>query len=435
MRLSFPTHRLAATAAIAGGAIGLLAAPGSAGATVPGTDGTIVTAKCEEAVNCTVGHLWTVDPVTGSERALTNDPANFDDDPSVSPDGTRVAYRRCNDSNGTACTIAVIGINGGTSTDLSAGTHDDYPAFSPDGTKIAFMRDDGAGNSHLVLMDANGTNQQPLTSGNVLDEAPAWSPDGSSIAFDRWVSGPGTRIYKVVLGGGSPAPLTSGPGDYGPTFSPDGSHIAFQNSSKIQLMDSTGANQHTLTDVGPSYLAILPVFSPDGTQIAFARYSTLAPNPTPLMVMNADGSSPHPISSTSEVFYRPDWQSTHPAPAAAPPAAQVAAPTLTLGAPKKESVHRGRVYVFATSNRAVAGAAGGRVSAPQLAKSYRLGRSSKALAANTRTKVVLRIPNKALRATRAALARHEKVNATLVVQVKDKSGNTTTKRVKLRLTK
>jgi hypothetical protein len=174
------------------------------------------------------------------------------------------------------------------------------------------------------------------------------------------------------------------------------------------------------------------VYSPDGTQIAYERYSNTPPNPTPLMVMNADGSNPHPISPLTEEFYAPDWQSTHPAPPSAPAPVRVA---LTLTAPKKESVRKGRLYVFATSNVAASGAANGRVSLPSLAKSYRLRPVSRALAANARTKIWLKIPAKTLRATRSALARHHGVKATLVVRVNNGAGNTASRQLRVRLTK
>lgn len=432
MRTSFLPRNLIAAAVIAGG---LLAAAGPASATVPGTNGTIVTTKCEEPVNCTVGHLWTVDPITGNEHPLTTDPAHFDEDPSVSPDGSRVVYRRCNDKFATACTIAVVGINGGTPTDLTSGANVDYPAFSPDGSKIAFSRKDGAGIWHLYLMDATGGTPQPLTSGTVEDRSPAWSPDGSSIAFYRWVSGPGSRIYKLNLSGGSPVPLTAGPVDDAPSFSPDGSHIVYgEGDSKVHIMDSNGTNQRTLVDAGVGYMSVAPVFSPDGTQVAFGRYALADPNPTPLMVANVDGSNLHPITSVSEVFYRPDWQSTHPVPASGA-APDTTAPGLTLAAPKKESIRKGRVYLFATSSEPAAGFVSGKVGVPKLAKGYGLRRASRTLSANSRTKITVKIPRRTLRAVRAALARHERVKANLVVRVEDSAGNGRTKQLKVRLTK
>jgi dipeptidyl aminopeptidase/acylaminoacyl peptidase len=434
MRLSLPTNSLAVAAVFAGGAVSLLAgAAGPAAATVPGTNGTIVTSKCDDgAATCKVIHIWKVDPATGSELPLTSDPALFDDDPAVSPDGQRVAFQRCTDSSQTHCVIAVVGIDGGTPVDLTAGANDNFPAFSPDGSKIAFSRADGAGNERLIVMDANGANPQPLTSGSVEDRAPAWSPDGSTIAFQRFTAVQKDRIYEVPASGGTPVILETGDLGYTPSYSPDGSHIAFSNGGRIEMMDSNGANPHPVSPIDVNSLDFGPVFSPDGTQIAYTRYAIADPNPTPVMVMNVDGSNAHPITSVAEAFYRPDWQSTHPAPA---PTAQAAAPTLKLSAPKKESVRKGRVYLFVTSSETAAGTAGGKVVVPKLAKSYGLRSASNTFSANTRAKVSLKIPRKTLRAVRHALARHQSVTATLALRVRDSAGNSTSKKLKVRLTK
>jgi dipeptidyl aminopeptidase/acylaminoacyl peptidase len=436
MRLSFPTNRLVGAAVFTTAAVSLLTGgAGPAAATVPGTNGTIVTSKCDDgAATCKVDHVWKVDPPTGSEVPLTSDPAWFDSDPAISPDGQQVAFQRCTDSSQTQCVIALVGIGGGTPVNLTAGANDNFPAFSPDGSKIAFSRADGTGNERLIVMDANGANQQPLTSGSVEDRAPAWSPDGSTIAFQRFTAVQTDRIYAVPASGGTPVILETGDIGYAPSFSPDGSHIAFSNGARIEMMDSNGANPHAVTPIDANNLDYGPVFSPDGTQIAYTRYAAADPNPTPLMVMNVDGSNAHPITPVAEAFYRPDWQSTHPAPAPGGPA-QAAGPRLKLSAPKKESVRKGRIYLFATSSEAAAGTAGGKVVVPKLAKSYRLRSASNRLSANTRTKVSLKIPRKTLRAVRHALAHRQSVTATLAVRVKDSAGNSTSKKLKVRLTK
>ena len=73
---------------------------------------------------------------------------------------------------------------------------DEQPALSPDGTKIAFAsrRDDVNGlGSEIYVMDADGQNVKRLTSSNDDDTAPTWSPDGRKIGFlskrdnnERW---------------------------------------------------------------------------------------------------------------------------------------------------------------------------------------------------------------------------------------------------------
>jgi dipeptidyl aminopeptidase/acylaminoacyl peptidase len=266
-----------------------------------------------------------------------------------------------------------------------------------------------------------------------------FSPDGSSIVFQRWVTGQPGSIYRMPASGGTSTPLTSGALAYAPDFSPDGSHIVYDSYvgglDTIMVMDADGANAHALTSPASGTGDDEAQFSPDGTQIAYTHYSDADPNNAPIMLMNADGSNALMISAPGDYAYAGGWQPTHPAaPAPSPAPAAVTAPTLTLAAPKKESVRQGRVYLFATSSKTATGAARGKVSVPKLAKSYRLRRVSKTLSASTRTKLSLKIPAKTLRAAHTAFAHHQRVKATVVVRVKDVAGNVTSKRLSIRLT-
>jgi hypothetical protein len=87
------------------------------------------------------------------------------------------------------------------------------PAFSPDGRRIAFERD-----FRIYVMNADGSGQQPLSSGDPLDYEPTFSPDGTKIAFERriasqqdlWVmnadgSGQASLVADDVLDEGEPS--------------------------------------------------------------------------------------------------------------------------------------------------------------------------------------------------------------------------------------
>jgi hypothetical protein len=89
--------------------------------------------------------------------------------------------------------------------------------------------------------------------------------------------------------------------------------------------------------------------------------------------------------------------------------------------------------VNATSNEAASGVVTGRVTIGRSAKSYRLRQANVSLVAGSSTKMVVRIPKRALLATRAALRAGRSPNARLTLLARDTAGNTTkaVKRIRL----
>lgn len=107
------------------------------------------------------------------------------------------------------------------------------PALSPDGSKIAYVRDLPVGQGQILqkifIMNADGTDKHQLRPEQTFsDYNPDWSPDGSKIAFVRSGAG-GSQICTVNVDGSDLTQLTRDP-DYttaDPDWSPDGSKILF----------------------------------------------------------------------------------------------------------------------------------------------------------------------------------------------------------------
>ena len=164
------------------------------------------------------------------------------------------------------------------------------PSISPDGSRIAYAayyEEPGTGSLNWEILTANpdGSDKTRLTENDRLDIHPVWSPDGNRIAFavspqSNWQFG----ISVMAADGSESQPLVV-PTDLEnssvlapPAWSPDGSHIAivalnsegdeFTHQIYVVAVDGTGvrmlANDHTSA----------PTWSPDGRSIAFGMTAT-----------------------------------------------------------------------------------------------------------------------------------------------------------------
>ena len=106
--------------------------------------------------------------------------------PSLSPDGSRVAFARSEydrERKAHRSRIMVAELPGGEPRAFTQGDRDGSPSFSPDGASIAFQRADERGRKQVWLISASGGEAWQLTSAEGSVNEFAWSPDGSRIAF------------------------------------------------------------------------------------------------------------------------------------------------------------------------------------------------------------------------------------------------------------
>ncbi len=209
-----------------------------------------------------------------SDLALTSG-SGWDNWPSWSPDGSKIAFTCRNNIPGTGGGICVMESDGSNIERLTSA--DDWePAWSPDGSQIAFasLRD---GNPELYIMDADGKNPQRLTDNQVDDWQAAWSPDGSQIAFTSGLDG-NWNIYIMDLTDGVPPADNAiiqltyhNAKDSFPVWSPDGLEMLFtttrDGNEEIYLMNVDGTYHRRLTE-NEAYDDHAD-WSPDGSQITF----------------------------------------------------------------------------------------------------------------------------------------------------------------------
>jgi Tol biopolymer transport system component len=184
------------------------------------------------------------------------------------------------------------------------------PSISPDGTKIAFVSDrDGV--PQIYLMNADGNNPLRLTTSGCVDQVPGWSPDGRTLYWESQCSGQKFKIMAAELAYsddsiyGAYATLanvreltTQDQGDNRfPRVAPDGSKLVITSyrdgNAELYTMNRDGSAQTRLTNSPGEDEAAS--WSPNGQQLIFA--SSRDGN-YEIYMINRDGSGQTRLTST-----------------------------------------------------------------------------------------------------------------------------------------
>jgi len=256
--------------------------------------------------------VYSMNPDGSGLVNLTNEPAN-DRDPSVSPDGSKIAFRTDRDGNDE---IYIMNFDGRDPTRFTNDPGlDSAPAWSSDGSAIVWTRASG-GPPFIHIMNVDGTNDHVVGIGGF----PQFSPDGTKIAVTRRVdpADPDSLAVFVMNADGSHLRQVTPNDIHGALqdWSPDGNRLVFSSAvcdacaeSDLYTIKANGKDLRRLTYyVGTGVNAHEPAWSPNGKQIVFTHWDDQTFTTADLFVVNIDGTGIQNLTNTSLVEREADWQ-------------------------------------------------------------------------------------------------------------------------------
>ena len=249
----------------------------------------------------------------GEEAAFNRRMASEPRTPKWFPEGDRIAFSHAGgvyviDSTGTHLELID---GGGDELDLAFA-----PSVSPDGSRIAYTAYEQSGwlpwdkteSWDIVTAKPDGSDRHMLTENNQLDINPFWSRDGTGIfsvsAPERGTAFRGIRVTSADDSGTFPEakyvyPKVNHPVSGTPVLSPKGSHIAFlvdrlQSGNELYVIKTDGSGL-TRIDAETS----LPTWSPSGQHIAYAKrvVGNAGYTPVGIYTTTLDGSESREIIS------------------------------------------------------------------------------------------------------------------------------------------
>jgi len=256
------------------------------------------------------GHkeIWMMDPDGKNQRQITRF-NNISTYPTISPDGTKVAFTSWVKGQPAIFVFSVDPVR-----DLryynQAASVNQAGSFTPDGKQIVYASSAGTGRCcRIFIANLDGTGFRPISSSSAIEVEPKVNPKtGSDIVFSSGRSGP-QQVYRMNMDGSDVERLTPGIGEASnASWHPGGQHIAFAWTQGY----ATGAfNIFTMNVATKNYVQLThgdgknenPSWAPDGIHIVFAKTRG---NSSHIYTMLADGNQLQQLTTVGH-NERPVW--------------------------------------------------------------------------------------------------------------------------------
>lgn len=193
-------------------------------------------------------------------------------------------------------------------TDIFSMEYVSDPQISPDGSQVIYVRNfkdimTDKNLSNLWIVNFDGTQNRPLTSGNQNDRSPVWSNDGSKIVFISNMQNGKNKLFLMWLDTKDIAPLTNTPNvPNRVSWSHDDKYLAFnmfvpeKSESLIKMPEKP---EGAVWNAPPKYIDKMN-YRGDGQ-------GYLKSGNRQLFILSTNGGSPRQLTSSSFNHGAPIW--------------------------------------------------------------------------------------------------------------------------------